>query len=170
MDSINRVASLCLVSVLLSACGGGGGGSSSPPSSTTPPPSSTPPPPPPPFALTEANAVRAAAYALAPLEEMLPAGSLALSAGAFFRTYGGLEYTVQCASTPPVPIVITYSDRDASGIVSIGDVINVPAVDCGGLRRQVALTLTQLSPSLDQVAGHAEIDLEVDSPDMHVVG
>ena len=169
MDSINRVASLCLVSVLLSACGGGGGGSSSPPSSTTPPPSSTPPPPPP-FALTEANAVRAAAYALAPLEEMLPAGSLALSAGAFFRTYGGLEYTVQCASTPPVPIVITYSDRDASGIVSIGDVINVPAVDCGGLRRQVALTLTQLSPSLDQVAGHAEIDLEVDSPDMHVVG
>jgi hypothetical protein len=167
MASINRVASLCLVSALLSACGGGGGGSSSPPSSTTPPPSSTPPPP---FALTEANAVQAAAYALAPLEQILPAGSLALGAAAFLRTYGGMDYTVQCASTPPVPIVITYSDRDASGLMSIGDVINVPAVDCGGVRRQVALTLTQLSPSLDQTAGHAEIDLLIDSPAMHVVG
>src|SRR5690242_13239003 len=122
MDSINRVvASLCLVSVLLSACGGGGGGSS-PPASTASAPSSppAPPTPPPPFALTEANAVQAGFYALAPLEQMLPAGSLALSAAAFLRTYGGVDFTVQCVATPPVSIVITYSDRDASGFMSIG--------------------------------------------------
>src|SRR5262249_46536723 len=112
--------------------------------------------------------VQAASYALAPLEQILPAGSLALSGAAFLRTYGGLDYTVQCASTPPVPIVITYSDRDASGFMSIGDVINVPAVDCGGVRWQVSLTLTQLSPALDQAAGHAEIDVEVASPALHI--
>ena len=49
------------------------------------------------FALTEANAVQAAAYALAPLEQLLPAGSLALSAAGFLRTYGGVDFTVQRA-------------------------------------------------------------------------
>jgi len=164
MDSTNRVASLFLVCVLLSACGGGGGGSS-PPSSTPPPPSS--PPPPPPFALTEANSVKAAAYALAPLEQMIPAGSLALNAAAYLRAYGGTQYTLYC--TASTQIVVTYTDRDASGNFSIGDVVDVPAGDCGGVRRKLALTVTQLSPTLDQVAGRLEVDIQAPSG-MQIVG
>ncbi|HWN39653.1 MAG TPA: hypothetical protein VNP02_14215, partial [Gammaproteobacteria bacterium] len=66
-----RAALLCLVCTVLSACGGGGGGGGDGANNTPPPP-----PPPPAFALTEVNAIQAAAYALAPLEQLLPAQAL----------------------------------------------------------------------------------------------
>jgi hypothetical protein len=159
---LNRVASLCLVSVLLSACGSGGGGGSS-----SPPPAPPSPPPPPPFALTEANAVQAAAYALAPIEQMIPAGSLALNGAAFLRAYGGTQYTLYCGAQ--IPIVVTYTDRDANSILSIGDVVDVPSVDCNGLHRKLTLTVTQLGPTLDQLAGRLEVDIQTPTG-MQIVG
>ena len=159
-----RVALLCLVAVLLSACGGGGGDGGG--GGSTPPP---PPPPPPAFALTEANAVQAAAYALAPLEQLLSGGSLAVSITRLLRLSGAPQFTFYCAAMPSVQINVTYTDRDASGNMSVGDVIDVPATDCYGFRK-LTITLTQLSATLDQIAGQVEIDTQVDPPGMQVVG
>jgi len=158
-----RAALLCLVCTVLSACGGGGGGGGDGANNTPPPP-----PPPPAFALTEVNAIQAAAYALAPLEQLLPAQALIMNAAAFMRVYNFPEFTTTCSTTPPVLLTITYSDRDGSGNVSVGDVINAPALDCSGLRRKLTLTLTQITPTLDQVAGRLEVDIEVDG--MKIVG
>jgi hypothetical protein len=83
-----RVALLCLVCVLLSACGGGGDGGGGGTGGIGGTGGSNQPPPPS-FALTEANAVQATAYALAPLEQLLPAASLAMNGAASLRIYGG---------------------------------------------------------------------------------
>jgi hypothetical protein len=152
----------CLICVLVTACGGGGGSDS--PAAAAPPP--TPPQPPARvFALTEANAVQAAAYALAPLEQLLSAGTLALNAAAFMRVFNTPQFSTSCGT---MPITITYTDSDGSGTVSVGDVINVPSVDCGGLRRAVALTLTQFPANLQTAAARAEVDIQLD--DMTVAG
>jgi hypothetical protein len=112
--------------------------------------------------------VQAASYALTPFEHLLPAESLVINAAAFMRAYNAPEWTISCAGTPPTSVTITYSDRDTSGTVSIGDVINVPAADCGGVRRKLTFTLTQFTAAYDELAGHLEVDIEVDA--MRIVG
>ena len=156
-----RAALLCLACVLLSACGGGGGGDSGGGSANNTPP-------PPVFAFTDANAVQAASYVLKPLEQLIPAESVVINAAAFMRVYGSPQWTISCSTTPPVTVTITYTDQDASGNVSVGDVINVPAEDCAGLRRKLTFTLTQIASTIDQVAGRLEVDIEVDG--MKIVG
>lgn len=87
------------------------------------------------------------------------------------RAFGVSQRTLfLCSTTPPVPVTATYADRDASGNVSVGDVIDILSPNCSGFPRKLALTLTQLNATLDQMAGRVEIDIQVDPPGMQVVG
>ena len=170
----NRVAFLCLVSVLIAACGGGGGGGGDDGTATPPPAPPAPPAPPSPpaqapFALTEANAVEAAAYALGPLELMFQGASSIVFGASALRSSGQL--TLRCSINSSVTGRIGYTDRDASGTLTVGDVVDMELPDCSGLRRDFSLTLTRFGTTpAEPIEGRVEMDFYVDPPGMQVVG
>jgi hypothetical protein len=158
-----RAALLCLASFVLSACGGGGGSSSDGGGATNPPP-------PAPFALTEANAVEAVSYVLGPLEQAFINSSGVAVATLQLRQAGRTQLTATCVGPPAVPVDLSYTDRDSSGTVTVGDVVKVESALCAGLRRKNTLTVTRLTPLFDQIEGRVELDVSVDPPGIQVTG
>ena len=152
----------------LAACGGGGGGSSN--GGGTGGGGGAGGGGAPPFALIESNAVEAAGYAFHSAEEVFVSSLITVNVGRQLREENTTQLIFSCSPGSSTLIELSYEDRDATGTLTATDVVRFKHDECGGVSRNLSLTLSVFEPTEGWFEGRVNFDTSLDPPGFRFAG